>query len=110
MLRTLGGWACVALVLALSSGCRKTTVQATYRPQGQDQAMQIDVRFHSASEVVELLIDNQEVLRTWAARWSTVKKSAEYKGHKVDMTLTRSRRAVRCLVTVDNEVAGSWDF
>jgi hypothetical protein len=110
MLRILGCLALLASLAGPSLGCRKTTVQATYRPQGQDQAMQIDVRYHSAGEEFELLIDRQEILKTRAERRSTIKESAEYKGHRVDLTLTRSRRAVHCVVAVDNEVAGTWDF
>ncbi len=109
-LRIISPLILLSLLVLPSLGCRKTTVQSTYRPRGQDQAMQIDVRYHSVGEQFELLIDNTEVLKTRAERRSTVKESAEYKGHRVDMTLTRSRRAVHCVVTVDNEVAGTWDF
>ena len=48
--------ACLSLLLLFagpSLGCRKTTGQATYRPQGQTQAMQIDVRFKSVGEQIQ---------------------------------------------------------
>ncbi|GEM_PF-2072424 len=110
MLRKLVPLALLFALAAPSVGCRKTSVLATYRPQGEAQAMQIEVRFKSVGEQIDLLIDSTEVLKTRAERRSTLTESAEYKGHRVQLTMTRSRRAVHCLVTVDNEVAGTWDF
>ncbi len=111
VIRGLGLLVCAAFFVS----CATTGGQASFRPRGEDAAMKVDAQYNEMSGTLTLLIDGNEVLRK-SLSWfgSTAEASAEYRGHKVNAELVKAMSffgsKVKCTVTIDNEIAGKWEW
>ena len=104
------------IFFGLLIGCTSTS-SASYRLAGStDAAWQVQGVWNQASGEVTITIDGTEVIKGQPGIFSSTKTlSGTYKDHKVAAILTKSTsfldsEKMHCIITIDNEVAATFDW
>lgn len=104
------------VVLFSFSACVSTS-SVSYRSRGSnDAAWQVQGSWNQASGKVKIVIDETEVIAGTVGIFSTTKTlTGKYKNHPVSAILTKSTSflgddKMHCVVTIDGEVAASFDW
>jgi len=77
--------------------------------------MKVDAQYNQVTGTLTLLIDGKEIKKkgiSWFG--STAEATATYQGHTVTAELVKAwsffGNKIRCNVTIDNEMAGKWEW
>lgn len=105
------------IVLFILAGCGSSYQMTTYRPRGSSEdAWKIKVSKNSLTSNVEIAINDSVVASGGIGLFSSGEElKGEYRGHKVVGMLDKSSTwygssKENCLVMIDGELAGKFEF
>lgn len=108
---------CAIFSLSFCISCATSSSSAAYRPAGSTSAAwQVQGKWNSGSGLVTITVNGSEVISGKIGLGNTSKTlEGNYEGHKITAILTRGagwfmQEKMHCVVTVDGEVAATFEW